>query len=329
MSVIATKWTRRLSAVLLALGLAGLACGTAAAADWPTRPIRLVVPFPPGGGTDLVARAVAKSLGTTLGQPVVVENKPGAGGTLGSHVVAMAPPDGYTLGIATSSTHVTSAILMKDTPYNPLTSFAPVSEIGSTGYVLAITPNFPAPDMKAFIAYLRQHPGTVEYASVGPTTLGYLITKMLELDQKVSMTHVPYKGASQAYTDLMSGVVKAFFDNPVASAEYVKAGKLRALAVTQRTDLLPDTPSFAEVGIPGFDAVFWYGIVAPAGTPPAVVQKIQAGVAQFAGSEEGKAVLGRLGVEPMGSTPQAFAKQIGDDIATWKAVADRAHIVAD
>jgi len=304
--------------------------GAAQAADaWPARPIKLIVPFPAGGGTDMVGRAIAESLSTTLGQPVIVENKPGAGGTLGSNLVAGAAADGYTLGLATSSTHVTSYILKKDTPYNPLTDFMPVSEIGSTGYVLAITPDFPAQDMNAFLAYLKQHPGKVEYASVGPTTLGYLISELFKLDRQVDMMHVPYKGSSQVYTDLMSGVVKAFFDNPVASAEYIKSGKLRGLAVTQPTALLPNTPSFAEVGVPGFDAAFWYGVVAPAGTPQAVVDKIQAGVAQFAGSEKGKAVLAQLGVEPIASTPEAFSRQIRDDIAKWKGVADRAGIVAE
>jgi len=309
---------------------AGVLAGTAQAADaWPARPIKLIVPFPAGGGTDMVGRAIAESLSTTLGQPVIVENKPGAGGTVGSNQVAGAAADGYTLGLATSSTHVTSHILKKDTPYNPLTDFMPVSEIGSTGYVLVITPDFPARDMKSFLDYLKQHPGKVEYASVGPTTLGYLISELFKLDRQVDMMHVPYKGSSQVYTDLMSGVVKAFFDNPVASAEYIKGGKLRALAVTQQTALLPGTPSFAQAGVPGFDAVFWYGVVAPAGTPQAVVDKIQAGVAQFAASEQGKAVLARLGVQPIASTPQAFAKQIRDDIAKWKGVADRAGIAAE
>lgn len=300
-----------------------------AAGSWPERPIRLIVPFPAGGGTDMVGRAIAETLGNYLGQSVVVENRPGAGGTLGSNQVATANPDGYTLGLATSSTHVTSVILRTDTPYHPLENFEPVSEIGSTAYVLTVSPDFPATDLQGFIHYMKENPGKVEYASAGTTTLGFLISELFKLDQKVDMMHVPYKGSSQAYSDLMSGNVKAFFDNPVASAEFIKAGKLRALAVTRKSNLLPDTPSFEEAGVPGFDAVFWYGVVAPAGTPADIVAKVQAGVAEFTRSESGQQMLARLGVDPEGSNSEAFKAKIAQEIERWREVADRANIRAE
>ncbi len=315
------------SAVLVAALLA--ACPSLAGAqalDWPTKPIKLVVPFPPGGGTDNVLRVVANGISPTLGQAIVVENRGGAGGTVGSDAVARAEPDGYTIGGATSSTHPASVVLRKTVPYDPLTSFAPISQIGTTPYILVSGAAFPAKTLTEFVAYVKANPGKVSYASVGTTTLGYLLSEQLKVLTGMDLLHVPYRGASAAYPDVISNRVSAFLDNPTGSAGLVKDGSLRPYAVTQKSAVLPEVPTFAEAGVAGFDAVFWYGLVAPAGTPRPVLDRIQHAVEAFVNSDAGRASLAALDVTPVGSTPDAFAKTIETDIATFRGLATKFNI---
>jgi tripartite-type tricarboxylate transporter receptor subunit TctC len=313
----------RLRIVLLALALAA---PLAHAQQWPSRPIKVIVPFPAGGGTDLVGRAVAKALNDATGQAVIVDNRAGAGGTIGSDAVAKAAPDGYTLGIATSSTHPTSVVLMKGVPYDPVKSFAPITMIGRTAYVLIATPSLPASNMNEFVAYAKANPGKLNFASVGVSTLGYLVTQQMMIDAGIDLVHVPYKGSAQAYPALMTGEVAVEFDNPAASAAMVKSGRLKVLGATLKTALMPNAPVFADIGFKNLDTAFWYGLVAPAGTPKEIVDRIQAMVAKYARSPDGAAALALAGVEAVGDTPEQFAAVIADDMARAKKLADKLGI---
>ena len=316
--------TRFIPLILLALLTAAPAF---AADDWPTRQVRLIVPFPPGGGTDVVARTVAARLTEALGQSVWIDNRPGAGGTLGADLVAHAAPDGYTIGMATSSTHPAAVVLQKTVPYDPVTGFAPIALIGTTPYVLIASPQLPAATLREFIAYVQAHPGKVNYASVGASTLGYLVTRQfMILTGTTTMVHVPYKGSAQIYPDLMSNEVSVEFDNPSGSAALITSGKLRAYGVTQRSATVPDVPTFTALGVKDFDPVFWYGLVAPAGTPALIVARINAEVVRIGQSPAGRADLTAKSVEPAAETPQGFGAVIAGDVARFKALAARLGI---
>ncbi len=304
--------------------------GALQAQAWPTHPVKLIVPFPPGGGTDLTARSVAARLADALGQPVVVENRGGAGGTIGADAVAKAAPDGYTIGIATSSTHPGALVLQKNVPYDPLKSFAPITMIGSTSYVLLANPTVPAGNVAELVAYAKANPGKLNVANVGTSTIGYLLTLQLKALTGTSMVDIGYKGASQAYPDLMGNQVSLFLDNPGASTPLVTSGKLKAYGVTTPTPSLPAVPLFTEagasVGLRNFDPSFWYGLVAPAGTPRAIVDRIQAETAKFVQSPEGRKEFAARSLEPVGSTPDQFAAAIRSDIERYGALAKQLGI---
>jgi tripartite-type tricarboxylate transporter receptor subunit TctC len=306
--------------------LAMCAALPARAQDWPTRPVKMIVPFPPGGGTDLVARTVANHLQKALGQPIVIDNRSGAGGTIGSDVVSKAPPDGYTIGIATSSTLPAAVILQKGVPYDPVDGFAQITKIGTTPYILVSGNDVPARTLGEFVAYVKANPGKVSYVSVGVTTLGYLLTEQFKIVAGINMLHVPYRGAAQAYPDVVANRVNAFLDNPTGSAGLVKGGQLRAYAATARSAVLPDVPTFAEAGVSGFDTVFWYGLVAPPNTPRPIIDRIQREVARYVHSPEGRAELLAKDVTPVGDTPEAFKAAIAADITAWRALTDRLGI---
>ena len=304
----------------LALICVALASLAAAADSWPTKPIRMIVPFPAGGGTDLVGRTTAARLAEAVGQSVVVDNRGGAGGTIGSDIVAKATPDGYTFGIATSSTHPVAGLVQK-IPYDALTSFTPVTLIGITPYVIVASPALPASTLAEFIAHLKANPGKVTVAHECTTTLGYLITEAFKMQTATDMLAVPFKGSAQVYPDLIGNRVQVFFDNPVASAPLVKAGRLKAIAVSLPTPLMPGTPTMEEAGLKGFRHGFWYGVVAPAGTPLPIVERVQREVARAFNSPAGRSELQSLAVEPVGSTPGEFAATIKRDIEVWGKVA--------
>ncbi|MBM3343760.1 MAG: tripartite tricarboxylate transporter substrate binding protein [Betaproteobacteria bacterium] len=306
-------------AILFALA-AALIVQPAIAATWPTKPIRLIVPFPPGGGTDLAGRAAANRLSEALAQPVIVDNRGGAGGVIGSDIVARANADGYTLGIATSSTHPVAGLTQK-IPYDALKSFAPVTQIGVTPYIIVAAPALPANTLAELIAYAKANPGKMNVAHVGTGTLGYLITEAFKLATGTDIVPVAFKGSSAIYPDLTSNRVQIFFDNPVASVPQVKAGRLKAIALTQRTPLLPNTPTLEDAGLKGFNHGFWYGIVAPAGTPRAVVERVAREMAAYAKSTAGKNELAGLAIEPTGLTPAEFTATIQSDIERWGKVA--------
>ena len=316
---------RLLRATTILVGIAAFAFTMAAGAQapaYPTKPIRLVVPFPPAGATDLIARAVAQKLGEVWGQSVVVDNRPGAGGNIGTELVAKAAPDGYTLEMGTVGTHAINASLYAKIPFDHVKDFAPVILVAGVPNVLVVNPAVPANSVQELIAYAKANPGKLNFASSGAGTSIHLSGELFKVMAGVQMTHVPYKGSAPALQDLLGGQVQLMFDNLPPSLPQIKAGRLRALAVTSatRAPALPDVPTIAESGLPGFEASSWFGILAPAGTPPAIVAKINAEVAKWLASPEGKEKLASIGANAAGGSPEDFAQHIQVETAKWAKV---------
>lgn len=303
-----------------------LGSGPVHAQAWPAKPLRIIVPFPPGGGTDLVARSVAARLSEAIGQPIVAENRPGAGGTIGADAVAKSAPDGYTIGIATTSTHPGAVVLQKNVPYDPLTAFAPISLIARTSFVLLGSGALAANNLDELIAHAKANQGKLNIANVGTSTIAYLLTQQFKQLTATQMVDVGYKGSSQIYPDLISNQVNLFLDNPGASTPLVAAGKLKAYAVTGPTPSMPGVPSFATAGLQSFDQSFWYGLVAPAGTPKAIVDRLHAEAAKFVQSAEGKKEFAARSLEPVGESPEQFAAQMRQDIERFRALAKSLNI---
>jgi len=293
------------------------------AQGWPTKPLHMIVPFPAGGGTDLVARAAAARLSEALGQPVVVENRPGAGGTIGASAVANAAPDGYTIGVATSSTHPAALALLKDVPYDPVKSFAPITQVASTSFVLVGSPSLPASTFQDLVTYAKANPGKLNFANVGTGTLGYLMTRQLRVLTDTDMVDVQYKGSAQVYPDLMSGQVQLFLDNPGASTPLVASGRLRAYGVTTPTPSMPGVPRFSEMGLTDFQPDFWYGLVAPAGTPKPIVERMYQVIERWVKSPEGRRELESRSLVPMGTTPEEFAAAMRSETERFRALGAR------
>lgn len=297
-------------------------CIPAPAQTWPAKPIRMIVPFPPGGGTDVVVRSMQPKLQEFLGQPVVIDNRSGAGGTIGSEIAAKAAPDGYTLGVGTTSTHAVSVSVYPRLAYKPLESFVPVGMIGTSPYVLATHPSVPASDLREFIAWLKLNPGKVNYASVGTGTVGHLITELFKSRTMTDMVHIPYKGAAPAYADLIGGHVRVLFDNPVGLLPYMRSGKIRAIAQTQRSTLLPETPLFEETaGLRDFNAELWYAVFAPAKTPAVVIQQFNLILAKAVNDRTVRADLLSKGVSPVTLSAEDLARKIRADIDLWGKIA--------
>jgi tripartite-type tricarboxylate transporter receptor subunit TctC len=294
----------------------------ACAQTYPTKPIRLVVPFPPGGATDILARDVAQKLTEAWGQSVIVDNRPGAGGNIGSELVAKSAPDGYTLEMGTVGTHAINASLYAKMPYDHVKDFVPVILVAGVPNVLVVTPSLPANSVAELIAYAKANPGKLNFASSGNGTSIHLSGELFKVMAGVQITHIPYKGSAPALQDLLAGQVQLMFDNLPPSLPQIKAGKLRALAVTSlaRAPALPDVPTLAESGLPGFEASSWFGILAPAGTPAPIVAKINAEVAKWLSTPEAKEKLLKQGANPAGGTPEDFAKHIAAETAKWAKV---------
>ncbi|MCE2945555.1 MAG: Bug family tripartite tricarboxylate transporter substrate binding protein [bacterium] len=288
---------------------------------WPSRPVRLLVGLPPGGTTDLMARATAARLAEGIAQTVLVDNRPGASGAIAGELIARATPDGHTLGLVTTSTHSVAPLLVSVPRFDPRRDFTHVTLVGTTPYVLLSSAAFPAKTMREAIDYLRANSGRLNYASAGAGTLGHLITEAFLTELRVTMTHVPYKGAAPVYPELMADRVSLFFDNPGSSVQLVKAGKVRALAVSRPVAVLPGVPTLVEAGLKGFDPVFWYGVVGPAGLPRPVVDRVQGELAKSFATEAGRAELAGFGVDPVLSRPEAFEAQNRSDIERWGRVA--------
>ncbi len=297
----------------LAAGLAAaFLAQPALAQSYPVKPIRLIVPFAAGGGNDNVARLVGKRLGETLGQPVIVDNRPGAGGVVGAELAAKSAPDGYTLFLGGVGSHAINPGLIKNLPYDPVKDFAPVELLAQAPLVLVVHSSVPARDIAELIAYARQNPGKLNFASNGNGSSSQLAAVMFESMAGIDMVHVPYKGLSPALTDLLSGQVQLMFSSVVAILPHIKAGKLRGLAVTgtKRLALLPGLPTIAESGFPGYEASSWYGILAPAGTPRDIVARLNAELSKALEQPEVRSSLLAEGAEPVGGTPEQFAAHI-------------------
>jgi tripartite-type tricarboxylate transporter receptor subunit TctC len=304
----------------------------AAAQDsWPTKPITYVVPFPAGGTTDTLARIIGQKLSAALGQNVLVDNKPGAGGNIGSDFVAKAKPDGYTILGGTISSHAINASIYPKLAFDPVKNFAPITLIGTNPLVLIVSPSSPAKTVKDIIAEAKAKPGVLAYASAGNGTSQHLAGELLETLAKVDMVHVPYKGSAPAITDVMGGQVPMMFDTTVVAAPQIKGGKVRALGVssTKRVKGWEDIPTIAETGVPGYEIVSWQGIFAPAGTPPEIVKRLNAEIVKILKMPDVHERLEGLGVDPVANTPEEFAAFQKAEIAKWAKVVKDAGIKAD
>jgi len=313
--------------VALSLFLA-LQAGAALAQGYPTKPVRLMVPFPPGGSTDIVARIVAHKLSAQLGQQMVIENRGGAGGTLGTAVVAKAPADGYMLTVATTSTHVVAPSVYTKLEYDPVKDFAPVSLVAVTPYLLVTHPAVPAKTVKELVELLRAQPGKLNYASAGVGSTTHLAMEMLKAASKTFALHIPYNGNGPAGTAVVSGQVEILFGSLPAVLPHAKSGRVRALAVgtPKRSPSLPDVPTVAESGYPGFDASLWLAIMAPAGTPAAVIERLRREIVAAVGSQETRDALDKAGAEAITSTPAELAAMIRDGVVKYAQVVKAAGV---
>ena len=310
----------RLSLVL-ATALTVHVTGPVRADDFPSRPLRVIVPFSPGGAVDGPMRLIAQHLSQRLGQPVVVENKPGAGATIGTDVVAKAAPDGYTLLLA-SQTNAISATLYSNLPFDPIEDFTPVALIGREPGVVVVNPAVPVTTLQQLVAYVKERPGQVDYASSGNGSGQHLFAALLASRTGMKMNHVPYRGSGQATTDLLGGVVAMSIPGTAGMVGHIKAGKLRALAVTgaARSPQLPDVPTVMEAGVPDYEAYVWMGLLAPKGTPPAIVERLNREVLAVLVQEDVKKYMATAGIEIVGSTPAEFGTFFRHEKNLWAKV---------
>ena len=328
MTVHSTPSRRRLLAasstgVAAALLVAFCPFGTALAQEaWPTRPITVIVPFPAGGTTDIVARLAGVELSRELGQPVIIDNRPGAGGNIGSQAVARAQPDGYTLVMGTVGTHAINPSLYKKMPYDHIKDFVPISRVANVPNLLVANPSQPFKTVPELIAYAKANPDTLTFASSGNGTSIHLAGELFKVLTGVKMQHVPYKGSAPALADLMAGQTSIMFDNLPSSIAFVRAGKLRPIAITtlNRAPELPNVPTVAESGVPGFDASSWFGLLAPANTPPAVIKRIDDALIKVLATTDLKKKIIDQGGEPVGEKPEQFAAFIKSETAKWAKV---------
>ncbi|WP_198971557.1 Bug family tripartite tricarboxylate transporter substrate binding protein [Xylophilus sp. ASV27] len=314
----------RRRAVLLCAAAACLAAMPASAQQaWPSaKPITIVVPFAAGGTTDILARIVGLHLGTELGQQVIVDNRAGAGGNIGGQLVARAPADGYTLLMGTVGTHAINQSLYKKMPFDPIKDFAPISRVANVPNLLVANPQQPFRTVPELIAYAKAHPGKVNFGSSGNGSSIHLSGELFKSLAKVDMVHVPYKGSAPAVTDLLGNQIAIMFDNLPSAIQYVRAGRLRPIALTtaKRSPELPDVPTIAEAGLPGYEATSWFGLLAPAKTPADIVNRIDAALVKVLANPEVKKKLSEQGAEPYAETPEQFAAFIKAETAKWASV---------
>ena len=307
--------------------LATLAHGQA----WPSKPIKWVVPFAPGGTTDILARTVGEKLALALGQPVIIENKPGAGGGLGAEFTAKAAPDGYTIMGGTISTHAINASLYKNLPYDPVKDFVAITLIARVPNMLVINPDVPAKDVKELIALLKANPNKYSFASSGNGTSQHLSGELFKAMSGTEMQHIPYKGSPPALQDVMGGQVTMTFDNITTAWPLAKSGKLRALAVTtaKRSSVAPDVPTLAESGLPGFEVGSWQGVFAPAATPPEIVKRLNAEIVKILNLPDVKEKLVLLGAEPVGNSSEEFSAMVKAEVVKWADVVKKSGARVD
>ena len=306
---------------ILLIGAAAGNTATAVAQEYPAKAIRIVVPYSPGGGLDVVGRPIAQKLSESFGQPVVIDNRPGGGTTIGTTVVAKAPADGYTL-LLTLSALTISPSLYPHLPYDPVTDFSPVIWIGTTSYLLSVHPSVPANNVKQLIALSKSMPDKFSYSSPGNGTDPHMAAELFKIMTGVKWTHIPYNGGGPAAVAAMGGQVELTFLPTSVGTPFVKAGKLKALGIStaKRSTLLPELPTIAESGVPGYEAEAWSGILAPAGTPKEIVARLNGAIAKIVHTPEYKALLEARLVEPVGSSVEQFSNRIRDDVAKWRKV---------
>ena len=309
-----------------------LACGAAwGQSDWPTHPIRMVVPFPPGGPTDLVARPIAQKLSESLGQQVIVDNKGGAGGTIGADLVAKSPGDGYTLLMGTVGTQAINVALYASLSYDPARDFAPVTLVAEAPVALVAHPSVRAASVAELLALARQNPGRLTFGSAGSGTPGHLSGEIFKSMTGAQIVHVPYKGSAPAVQDLLGGQIDLMFDPVQSVLQHIKAGRIRALGVSsaRRAAILPAVPTIAEAGVPGYETAAWWGVVAPAKTPREIVERLNQAIGAALGGPELKGRLRELGIETVGLGPDAFARFQAAEIVKWGAAVNAAGAKVD
>lgn len=316
---------------LAATALTLMAAAAAHAQGYPSKPVRLVVPYPAGGTTDIIARLVAIQLGEKLKQPFVVENKAGASGAIGSVEVARSAPDGYTLLMATVSSHGINSAIYKTLPYDTVKDFAPITNVASTPNIIVVHPSVPAKNLVELMALVKAQPGKLNF---GSTSLGgspHMSAELLKMMAGVDMTHVPYKGAAPMLTDLIGGQIQVGFDNLPSTINFVRSAKVRAIAVTtaQRWPGAPEIPTVAESGVAGYEVSGWFGLLAPAGTPKAILDTVQQAVAEIVKQPAIAKQMLEIGAQPVASTPDAFGKQIQGEVTKWAAVVKATGVKLD
>jgi tripartite-type tricarboxylate transporter receptor subunit TctC len=317
--------------IYLYLGTLGvIGGGNAAAQGYPTKPIRLIVPFAPGGGTDITARSIALKLTEALGQTVVVDNRAGANGTIGADIAAKAPPDGYTLSMISSS-HSVNPSIMKKLPYDLVADLAPITQATTQPYALTIHPSVAARNVKELVALAKAKPNSLNYGSSGTGGLSHLSGALLCSMAGISMTHIPYKGGAPALTDLVGGQIQLLFSTILQAQSQLKGGRVRALAVTtaKRSAGAPDLPTMQEAGIAGYEVAGWYGMVAPLKTPPAIIGRLNTEAVKALRSADIKDKLAADGSEPVGSSAEAFGQHIKAEVAKWNKLVKEASIRAE
>ena len=300
----------------------------AAQGDWPSRPVTLIVPFAAGGTTDIVARLVGQKLSQMWGQPVVVEDRPGAGGNIGAGVVAKATPDGYTLLVPSGSILTVNPHIYKDMGFDPQKDLVPITNLAQGPMIVVVNPKVPAHNLKELIALAKKEPGQLNFGSAGVGSQVHMAGENFADAAGIDIKHIPYKGEALGLNDLMGGQVQLMVGNIAAATNFVKSGRLRALAVTskERSPMMPDVPSADEAGLPGFESVGWFGLMAPAGTPKAIIDKIQADTAKALQDPEVKAALAKQGMEPVGNKPDEMARAVQDESKKWARVIAHRHL---
>jgi tripartite-type tricarboxylate transporter receptor subunit TctC len=323
----AVRTSSRRVALAFALIIAA-AADVARADEYPSHPIRLIVPYAAGGAADSVARIVAKHVGEALGQTIVVENRGGAGAIIGTDLVNKSDPDGYTLLLGQSGPISINPAVYKKLPYDPLKDFAPITLTTSFPYIMVVNPKLGVKTVQEFVALAKSKPGELNYGTTGIGGANHLLTELFDGKAGIKMTHIPYRGTALAVADLLAGQVQVVFADPVSALTHVNAGTLLALAVTskERSPVAPDVPTISESGYPGFDAIGWHGILAPAHTPAAIVDKLNAEIVKALKDPETRTLLEKQAITIVGNGPDAFASFIRQDIAVWKEVADQAKV---
>ena len=313
---------------LLVVLMAGLTlCVNAAAQPYPSKPIRLLIPFTPGGSQDVIGRLLAQKMSEAIGQPVVVENKPGAGGLIATQEEARAPADGYTLLLSTGAQMAIEPALNAKAAYDPIKDFVHVIHLGDAPLVLLAVPSLPARDVKEVVAMSKAKPGSINTASTGNGTYTHLTLELFKAASGADLTHVPYKGAAPAFNDLMGGQVQTMFTTTASAQPYTSSQKLRALAVTstRRSPMMPDVPTFAELGVP-LDVSVWIGIAAPAGTPAAVVERLNGEFNKALAAPDVRSKLAALGVDPVGGTSAQMTQYVRSDAERWAKIVKAANV---